>query len=272
MFFYNIVPFLTYLFNVHSNCICVQCKAGHVVCSLCHRKLKATGSCHMCGGVANSSYRRSRAMERVVEAIRVQCPNAGRGCTTRPAYYDQERHRRTCLHAPCCCPCVDCNFIGSTKALLDHFDDFHGWPCFAKVRTGQMCNLYLKNGLNTIILPDEKQGTTAHRLCLFLLDVVRQPLGCTIFVLLIHPHAEDEHQGSCSMKMKCELTYSWNLSLSCGDQVEHSQESKFTVTCTDQSSGLPNRDEHFQFVVPNSVLADDDKENAIKVGFRVANN
>ena len=129
-----------------------------------------------------------------------------------------------------------------------------------------MCNLYLKDGLNTVILPDEEQGATARRLCLFLLNVARQ------LVLLIHPHAEDEHQGSCSMKMKCELTYSWNLSLSCGDQVEHSQESKFTVTCTDQSSGLPNRDEHFQFVVPNSVLADDDKENTIKVGFRVANN
>ncbi|XP_025805178.1 E3 ubiquitin-protein ligase SINA-like 10 [Panicum hallii] len=109
-----------------------QCKAGHVRCSLCHEKLKATGSCHMCGGVANSSYTRSRAKERVVEAIRVQCPNAGRGCTTRPAYYDQERHRQTCLHAPCRCPIVDCNFVGSTKALLDHFDDFHGWPCFAR--------------------------------------------------------------------------------------------------------------------------------------------
>ncbi|PUZ64114.1 hypothetical protein GQ55_3G118300 [Panicum hallii var. hallii] len=127
-----------------------------------------------------------------------------------------------------------------------------------------MCNLYLKDGLSTVILPDEKQGTTARRLCLFLLDVVRQLLGCTISVLLIHPHAADEYQGSCSMKMKCELAYSWNLSLSCGDQVEHSQESKFTATCTDRSTGLPNPDEDFQFVVPNSVLADDDKENAIK--------
>jgi E3 ubiquitin-protein ligase SIAH1 len=74
------------------------------------------------------------------------------------------------------------------------------------------------------------------------------------------------------MKMKCELTHSWNLSLSCGDQVEHSQESKFTATCTDRSTGLPNPDEDFQFVVPNSVLADDDKEKTIKVGFRIANN
>ncbi|CAL4902901.1 unnamed protein product [Urochloa decumbens] len=99
----------------------------------------------------------------------------------------------------------------------------------------------------------------------------RQPLGCTICMLLVHPHATDEFQGPCSVKMKCELTYSWSLSLSSGDQVEHNQKSEFMVTCTDLSSGLPNPDEHFQFAVPRSVLADDDREGFITVGFRVAN-
>jgi hypothetical protein len=72
------------------------------------------------------------------------------------------------------------NFFGLNTALLDHFDDFHGWPCFATVRTGKMYNFYLKDGLNTVL--DKEQGGTVRR---------RQPLGCTISVLLVHPHAAD---------------------------------------------------------------------------------
>ncbi|CAN6336288.1 unnamed protein product [Urochloa humidicola] len=64
-----------------------QCEVGHVVCSPCCDKLKATGKCHVCG-VATTSYRRCHAMERMVESIHVPCPHAAHGCTARPAYHD----------------------------------------------------------------------------------------------------------------------------------------------------------------------------------------
>ncbi|OEL14070.1 hypothetical protein BAE44_0024911 [Dichanthelium oligosanthes] len=139
-----------------------------------------------------------------------------------------------------------------------------------------MSNIRLKDGFNFIRL-DDNQGTTttttrADRQCLFLLDVKRQALSCAISVLLIHPHATFDDQRPCLKKMNCELTYSRCFVTSSrprSDQVTgHDQRSKFVVTCTDLSNGLTNPDERFQFVVPNFILAHDEKD-AIKVGFRI---
>ncbi|CAL4910294.1 unnamed protein product [Urochloa decumbens] len=113
-----------------------QCNAGHVVCSPCRDKIKATGKCHVCG-VATGGYGRCHVMERLVESIRVQCPNAAYGCIVRPAYYNQHDHSQTCAHAPCHCPSKVCGFIGSMAALLDHCSSVHFWPCFeGKVSEG----------------------------------------------------------------------------------------------------------------------------------------
>jgi E3 ubiquitin-protein ligase SIAH1 len=51
----------------------------------------------------------------------------------------------------------------------------------------------------------------------------------------------------------------------------HYQKSDFQAACTDLSDGLPAlANGCFQFVVPNSVLGDDDTENAIQVKARIA--
>ncbi|TVU17614.1 hypothetical protein EJB05_33662, partial [Eragrostis curvula] len=44
------------------------CKRGHVVCSACCDKLKATGKCHVCG-VSTRGYSRCHAMEHLVVSI-----------------------------------------------------------------------------------------------------------------------------------------------------------------------------------------------------------
>jgi hypothetical protein len=64
-------------------------------------------------------------MERVVESIRVPCPNAAHGCAARLTYYDRSSHRRACPHAGYSCSGHGCGFVGSVGALLDHVASVH---------------------------------------------------------------------------------------------------------------------------------------------------
>ncbi|RLM98060.1 hypothetical protein C2845_PM06G06810 [Panicum miliaceum] len=126
-------------------------------------------------------------MEHIVESIRFPCPNAIHGCTARTTYYDQHFHCQTCPHRPCHCPSETCGFVGSTAALLDHFNEAHGWPCTTKVKAATMnykddddyeFKLQLHDGFNFLLADcataDSKQGTIHGGLYLFLLNAVRQ--------------------------------------------------------------------------------------------------
>ncbi|CAL4910291.1 unnamed protein product [Urochloa decumbens] len=244
-----------------------QCKSGHVVCSMCCDKLKATGRCHVCG-IATGGYSRCHAMERLVESIRFPCPNAVYGCTARATYYEQHCHHQECLHRPCHCPSKACGFVGSTAMLVEHFKAEHGWPCATLARAAATnvdkegedyygFNVCLHDGFNFLLADCPTDGI----LYLFLLNVVRQPHGCSISMLCIHPHNDE------SMGIQCELRYSQDVHVKSrrgdGKLIKHYQESTFAVECADLSNELPSPDECFQFVVQTSVLADGD---TIEVG------
>ena len=98
-----------------------------VMCSPCRGKLEATGNakCHVCREEIDSDDSMCHAMERVVESIRVPCPNAAYSCTARLTYYDRSSHRRACLHARYSCFGHGCGFVGSAGALLDHVASVH---------------------------------------------------------------------------------------------------------------------------------------------------
>ncbi|GJN36029.1 hypothetical protein PR202_gb24854 [Eleusine coracana subsp. coracana] len=250
-----------------------QCNVGHVVCSLCCDKLKASGKCHVCG-VSIGGYSRCHAMERLVNCIGVHCPNAVHGCTTKPAYYDQHSHCQTCPHVPCHYPGEGCSFIGSTSALLDHIAGVHGWPCIAGIRTGNKCTIHLCEGFNILIVNHDvdgnQQGVTAtpaaSKQWLFLVNVAQKPLDFVISVLCINPHATMDPK-----EIECNFCYSQCWINNCyGDApfISHYQDSTFIVACTDLSNGLPNLDEWFRFVVPNSIV-EDKEEHAIEVEARI---
>ncbi|OEL17996.1 hypothetical protein BAE44_0020985, partial [Dichanthelium oligosanthes] len=253
------------------------CNVGHVVCSPCRDKLKATSDkCHECRG-ATGGFRRCHGMERLVESICVPCPHAADGCTAWSAYYDLDAHRQKCPHARCRCPDMACGFVGLTEALLDHFAGVHGWPDATKVRVVddyRSHNLRLRDGFN-FLLVDHVVAAAANREYLFLLDVARQPHGVAISVVHICPRgAAGDGQGSSSKEIKCALTYSWHAHRRSrphdGDQFmdNYYQSARFRVTSTDLSNGLPSPDGCFQFVVLNSVLGDGDKD-AIEVRARI---
>ncbi|KAL6607821.1 hypothetical protein ACP70R_040884 [Stipagrostis hirtigluma subsp. patula] len=232
-----------------------QCNVGHVVCSPCRDKLKATGKCHLCGG-ATGGYRRCHAMERLVESIRIPCPNAG--CTARVAYHEQEGHSQVCPRRPCHCPDEACDFIGSTEALLDHFSGIHGWPCTDEQTAEKGFTVHLHEGFNFVVADRyTNEGTNTYAQYLFLLNMARLPFGCTVSVLCIRPDIVDAAAGP-SKEIKCELVYSRYI-YSEGDQmVNHHQQSEFKVPCTDLSSGLPDLSKSFQFIVPRFVYGDEE--------------
>ncbi|KAJ1261698.1 hypothetical protein BS78_09G050500 [Paspalum vaginatum] len=260
-----------------------QCDVGHVVCSPCCEKLKAMGKCHLCG-VASSTYRRCHAMEQLVGSIRVPCPHAVHGCAARPAYHDRENHRLVCVHAPCHCPGEACSFVGSTDALLDHFIEVHNWPCLTNVTANDRDEyaVLLQDGFNFLLANchtgNKKQGATTSIQCLLLVTVVRQPYAHIISAHCIDPHAHaaatSDSQRPPSKEMQCLLWYEESLhasNLRRSSQLishAHFQTSKFRIACTNLSNGLPRPDDCFQFVVPNSVIGEHDKDG-IKLTVRI---
>ncbi|CAN6331455.1 unnamed protein product [Urochloa humidicola] len=246
-----------------------QCDVGHVVCSTCRDKLKATGKCHVCGG-ATGGFRRCHAMERLMESIHVPCPHAGHGCTAKPAYYDLDAHSQTCPHFRFRCPGEACGFSGSVDALLDHFAGVHGWPRAKKVRIVKDYETFrvpLRDGFNFLLA----SCAARDKAYLFLLNMTRQPFSRAISVMHIQPSGGDGRSGpSSSEEIKFELIYSISRHDKGAQLAEYYQSSKFRVASSNLSAGLPSPDGRFQFVMLNSVLGGDYvRGNAIEVRARV---
>ncbi|KAJ6735338.1 E3 UBIQUITIN-PROTEIN LIGASE SINA-LIKE 4 [Salix purpurea] len=91
-----------------------QCENGHTACSSCCRKLQ-----HKCPSCAMPiGYNRCRAIEKVLESLKIPCSNRSYGCKESICYSKKYEHDRSCSHAPCTCPLPACNFQGSSR--VDH--------------------------------------------------------------------------------------------------------------------------------------------------------
>lgn len=201
-------------------------------------------------------------MERMVESIRVPCPNAPHDCTARLTYHGRESHSRTCSRAPYGYPGDACSLIGSAEVVLDHFSTVHRWPC-TKVSSGKKIEILLHNGFNFLAVDFGPR--------LLMLYVTRRLYSRSISVFCILPRTAGGHRSP-SEEIECELNFSRFVdpnNLRNGDQLtEHYQRCKFRVGCTDLSNGLPNFGNCFQFVVHNCSLTEENKD-AIKVGARI---
>ncbi|TVU17624.1 hypothetical protein EJB05_33672, partial [Eragrostis curvula] len=202
-------------------------------------------------------------MERVVESIHIPCPNSTSGCTAKPTYHEQQSHQQTCMMlSRFRCPGKDCNFIGSMETLLDHFASVHHWPCTTKMRENkyESCKVCLRNGFNFLRTNLPSATATTSTQFLFLLNLEPQLDGAAISVFCIRSHqaVSGNSQGHTLKDLKCDLTYSkqiWECSHPHnGDFIQYYQSSKFRVTSTDFSVGLPRLDGRFKFVVPKGAL------------------
>lgn len=98
-----------------------QCENGHIACSSCCNKVKRKcPSCCMPIG-----YNRCRAIEKVIESIKVSCQNTRYGCKETIPYSKKFEHEQTCPHATCHCPLSSCPFVSSSKNLYLHFGIQH---------------------------------------------------------------------------------------------------------------------------------------------------
>ncbi|XP_010435714.1 PREDICTED: E3 ubiquitin-protein ligase SINA-like 10 [Camelina sativa] len=95
-----------------------QCTNGHIACTSCWTKVKSI--CPSCQQSVRKQFR-CRAMEKVIEAAIVPCPNANYGCKEiNISYTHLSSHEKLCLFAKYSCPVRNCNYTGSSKDLYNH--------------------------------------------------------------------------------------------------------------------------------------------------------
>ncbi|KAJ6752625.1 E3 UBIQUITIN-PROTEIN LIGASE SINA-LIKE 4 [Salix koriyanagi] len=70
-------------------------------------------------------YNRCRAIEKVLESLKIPCSNRSYGCKESICYSKKYEHDRSCSHAPCTCPLPACNFQGSSRHLYLHCRSKH---------------------------------------------------------------------------------------------------------------------------------------------------
>ncbi|KAG2325294.1 hypothetical protein Bca52824_008022 [Brassica carinata] len=164
-----------------------QCNNGHLACSLCCGKLKnICPSCKIPIG-----YSRCRAMEKVVEASIISCPNAKYGCKKSTSYGNRSSHEKQCVFHPCSCPMRGCNYIGSYKHLYNHVRAKHRDELILFIWD---ISLSLEWDLTKTIdvLQEEEDGE------LIVVQVYSKPHGLIVRVSCIAPSEQGEF--SCTLK------------------------------------------------------------------------
>ncbi|KAI6175670.1 E3 ubiquitin-protein ligase Siah1-like protein [Aphelenchoides bicaudatus] len=114
-----------------------QCSEGHLVCTLCLRKIDA---CPECRGPKRKflGYRskitsnylaaiRNRALETLIESHMVLCCYSSHGCTQK-YFGDKARlaHEQACKFRPYPCVFKNCNWNGNEQSVLTHLEQEHG--------------------------------------------------------------------------------------------------------------------------------------------------
>ncbi|KAH0691432.1 hypothetical protein KY289_018790 [Solanum tuberosum] len=98
-----------------------QCENGHIACASCC--IKIANKCPSC--CLPIGYNRCRAMENVLESLKVSCVNNRYGCKEILSYSKNTEHENACIYVPCLCPSHGCDFIGTSAKVYAHFSDKH---------------------------------------------------------------------------------------------------------------------------------------------------
>lgn len=154
----------------------IQCENGHIACaSCCSRILNRCPSC--CRPIGHN---RCRAIEKVLESVKVSCRNTKYGCTRMVKYCHKDEHENTCSHAPCSCPLLDCNFMGDSWRLYSHFNLRH--PTSGKTFLfNKHFSVSLEKSQKSVILKESKEAI------IFILNHFSECHGSAINVIRIAP-------------------------------------------------------------------------------------
>lgn len=127
-------------------------------------------------------YNRCRAIEKVLESVKITCLNAKYGCKEAVSYSNKNDHEKECIHAPCTCPHSGCNFVASTKELTLHFSCKHKGSA-VHFTYGRVFSVFLKVA-NEVIVLQEQNGAD-----LFMLHNNVEGLGNIVNVSCIGPNS-----------------------------------------------------------------------------------
>lgn len=124
-------------------------------------------------------------IEVVVESVRKACQNKEYGCKETLDYMKKSEHEETCSYAPCTCPLLECDFVGSSEQLSLHFSSKH-WDSGRRFRYN--CPQAISLGMNEpfLVLQAEEDGI------LFLLNKGIEAIGNTIMITCIKPSSSKE--------------------------------------------------------------------------------
>ncbi|BAT74060.1 hypothetical protein LR48_Vigan464s002900 [Vigna angularis] len=160
-----------------------QCENGHIACSNCCVRLK--NKCPMC--LMPIGYNRCRAIEKVLDSIKMSCPNANYGCTETFCYSKKNDHEKECIYLPCLCPHSGCDFVASSKELFLHVSHRH-------VDSGTLFTydkfftVIFNADQKTIVLQEKNDGN------LFIVHNNHEQLGHKVRISCIGPKSTGEFQ------------------------------------------------------------------------------
>ncbi|XP_022143325.1 E3 ubiquitin-protein ligase SINA-like 10 [Momordica charantia] len=158
-----------------------QCENGHIACSSCCTKVQ--NKCPSCS--LSIGYIRCRAIEKVLESIKIPCHNSIYGCKMTMTLNERNDHGSLCTYEPCSCPVSDCLFVGSSEKLCSHFSKKHknSAKSFSYNSRFTLC---LNSGDSYRILQAEKDGA------LFFLSFTFEIFGNAVTVSRIGPSSSEK--------------------------------------------------------------------------------
>ncbi|PKI68421.1 hypothetical protein CRG98_011218 [Punica granatum] len=158
-----------------------RCENGHVACTSCC--VKMANKCPSC--LMPIGYNRCRALEKVLESVRLTCKFSTYGCKETISYHQRQEHEKSCPHVPCYCP-LNCTFIGSSKQLSRHFSFEHPGSG-TSFRFNASKSICLRFDTKFHVLQEEIEDV------LFLLTNGMDPLGNKITISCIGPSSKGDY-------------------------------------------------------------------------------
>ncbi|GAV75817.1 HMG_box domain-containing protein/Sina domain-containing protein/PMD domain-containing protein [Cephalotus follicularis] len=142
-------------------------------------------------------------VELVVESDRKRCRNKEYGCDETVDFRKNNVHERICIFAPCACPLLDCNFVGSYEQLSLHFSSKH-WDSGRRFRYNSPLSFSLETDEQFLVLQAEDDGV------LFLLNKGTESIGNTLMITCVRPSSSKEQflydlvvgRGMSSLRLK----------------------------------------------------------------------
>ncbi|XP_073294252.1 E3 ubiquitin-protein ligase SINA-like 7 isoform X1 [Primulina huaijiensis] len=153
-----------------------QCENGHISCASCCTKMK--NKCGTCSWPIG--YNRCRAIEMVLESVKIACKNTQHGCGETINYSKKHDHEKTCIYTPCACPHQLCTHVSIFNSLYTHFATAHSHACK---------KFFFNTVFSVVVETSQKYLFLQERLedILFVLDHTIDSLGSFISVVCVAP-------------------------------------------------------------------------------------